>query len=97
MIYIVFFRYVPAYSTRLKYESALGTWTILPPNSSDPMGEADPVWAESNWNVIGLRVYSVQGGGYDRAVFWSGVAVTVFSYFLIKIIKAFIAKALKQD
>ncbi|KAL7607850.1 hypothetical protein Lser_V15G12044 [Lactuca serriola] len=90
-------RYVPAYSTRLKYESASGTWTILPLNSSDPMGEADPVWAESNWNVIGLRVYSVQGGGYDRAVFWSGVAVTVFSYFLIKIIKAFIAKALKQD
>ncbi|XP_024973980.1 nicastrin isoform X1 [Cynara cardunculus var. scolymus] len=88
-------RYVPAYSTRLKYES--GTWSVLPPNSSDLMGAADPVWAESNWNVIGLRVYSVQGAAYDRLILMAGVVVTALSYLLIVIVKAIIAKALKQD
>ncbi|BBH02731.1 Zn-dependent exopeptidases superfamily protein, partial [Prunus dulcis] len=33
--------YVPAYSTRLKYES--GTWIVLPSNNSDPMGLVDAV------------------------------------------------------
>ncbi|KAL2521894.1 Nicastrin [Forsythia ovata] len=33
-------RYVPAYSTRLNYES--GSWTVLPYNSSDDMSAADP-------------------------------------------------------
>ena len=70
---------------------------MLPPNSSDPMGAVDPVWAESNWNVIGLRVYSVQGAAYDRLVLVAGVAVTTLSYLLIVIVKAIIAKALKQD
>ncbi|KAI7753253.1 hypothetical protein M8C21_006781 [Ambrosia artemisiifolia] len=88
-------RYVPAYSTRLKYESE--SWTVLPPNSSDPMGAADPVWTESNWNTIRLRVYSIQGAAYDHLVLVSGVVVTALSYLLIIIIKAFIAKALKQD
>ncbi|KAM3283316.1 hypothetical protein P3S67_026961 [Capsicum chacoense] len=32
----------PAYSTRLKYDT--DTWEVLPHNSSDTMGEADPVW-----------------------------------------------------
>ncbi|MBA0659961.1 hypothetical protein Goklo_012035, partial [Gossypium klotzschianum] len=59
-------RYVPAYSTRLKLDS--GTWKVLPPNSSDPMGMLDPVWTESNWNTIGLRVYTVQEAAYDRLV-----------------------------
>lgn len=89
------FRYVPAYSTRLKYES--GFWSVLPPNSSDPMGAADPVWAESNWNTISLRVYTVQGGSYDHIILFAGVAVTALSYLVIVIIKAVIAKALKQD
>ncbi|KAI3813796.1 hypothetical protein L1987_18531 [Smallanthus sonchifolius] len=88
-------RYVPAYSTRLKYESE--SWTVLPPNSSDPMGAADPVWTESNWNTISLRVYSVQGASYDHLILVAGVAVTALSYLLIVIIKSFIAKALKQD
>ncbi|KAK9074877.1 hypothetical protein SSX86_003196 [Deinandra increscens subsp. villosa] len=88
-------RYVPAYSTRLKYESE--SWIVLPPNSSDPMGAADPVWTESNWNTISLRVYSVQGASYDHLVLVAGVAVTALSYLLIIIIKAVIAKALKQD
>ncbi|MFS8034456.1 putative nicastrin [Helianthus anomalus] len=88
-------RYVPAYSTRLKYESE--SWTVLPPNSSDPMGAADPVWTESNWNTISLRVYSVQGAAYDHLVLVAGVSVTALAYLLIVVIKAFIAKALKQD
>lgn len=88
-------RYVPAYSTRLKYESE--SWSVLPVNSSDPMGAVDPVWTESNWNVISLRVYSVQSAAYDRLILVAGVAVTALSYLLILIIKALIAKALKQD
>ncbi|KAL8200261.1 hypothetical protein R6Q57_011600 [Mikania cordata] len=88
-------RYVPAYSTRLKYEAE--GWIVLPPNSSDPMGAADPIWTESNWNTISLRVYSVQGAAYDHLILVVGVAVTALSYLLIIFIKAFLAKALKQD
>lgn len=88
-------RYVPAYSTRLKYES--GTWDVLPPNSSDPMGTQDPVWTESNWNTIGLRVYTVQTGTYDRLVLLGGIAVTALAYIAIVMARAFITKALKRD
>lgn len=89
-------RYIPAYSTRLKYDSS-GTWSVLPPNSSDQMGVTDPIWTESNWNIISLRVYSVQGASYDHLVLMAGVAVTALSYLIIVVIKTFIAKALKQD
>ncbi|XP_021300371.1 nicastrin [Herrania umbratica] len=88
-------RYVPAYSTRLKFDS--GTWKVLPPNSTDPMGMLDPVWTESNWNTIGLRVYTVQDAAYDRLVLLGGIAVTVLSYFAIVLTRAYITKALKQD
>ena len=70
---------------------------MLPPNSSDPMGVTDPIWTESNWNIISLRVYSIQGASYDRLVLVAGVAVTALSYLIIVVIKTFIAKALKQD
>lgn len=90
-----YYRYVPAYSTRLKFES--GIWTVLPPNSSDPMGMSDPVWTESNWNAIGLRVYTVQDPGYDRLVLLGGISVTVLAYVAIVITRAFITKALKRD
>lgn len=89
------YRYVPAYSTRLKYDS--GTWQVLPPNSSDPMGKLDPVWTESNWNTIGLRVYTVQDAAYDRLVLLGGIIVTVLAYLAIVLTRAYIAKALKQD
>lgn len=92
---ILHYRYVPAYSTRLKFDS--GTWKVLPPNSTDPMGMLDPVWTESNWNTIGLRVYTVQDPAYDRLVLLGGVAVTVLSYFAIVLTRAYITKALKQD
>ncbi|XP_041002422.1 nicastrin isoform X2 [Juglans microcarpa x Juglans regia] len=88
-------RYVPAYSTRLKFES--GTWTVLPPNSSDPMGMLDPVWTESNWNAIGLRVYTVQDAAYDHIVLVAGISVTVLAYLAIVTTRAVLTKALKRD
>ncbi|XP_042970326.1 nicastrin isoform X1 [Carya illinoinensis] len=88
-------RYVPAYSTRLKFES--GIWTVLPPNSSDPMGMLDPVWTESNWNAIGLRVYTVQDAAYDRIVLVAGISVTVLAYLAIVTTRAVLTKALKRD
>ncbi|PON83180.1 Nicastrin [Trema orientale] len=88
-------RYVPAYSTRLNLQS--GTWIVLPPNSSDTMGKLDPVWTESNWNAIGLRVYTVQTAAYDRLVLLGGIAVTASAYVAIIVTKAFVSKILKQD
>ncbi|KAF2565568.1 hypothetical protein F2Q68_00026486 [Brassica cretica] len=88
-------RYVPAYSTRLKY--ADGAWTILPQNRSDSMGMVDPVWTESNWNTIGLQVYTVQHSAYDNAVLVAGITVTTLAYIGIMVAKSFITKALKQD
>ncbi|GMH30231.1 hypothetical protein Nepgr_032074 [Nepenthes gracilis] len=88
-------RYVPAYSTRLRFES--GAWTVLPPNTSDPMGMVDPVWTESNWDVIGLRVYTKQDSTYDNLVLLGGLGVTIFSYIAVVITRAFITKTLKSD
>ncbi|KAL3525034.1 hypothetical protein ACH5RR_013406 [Cinchona calisaya] len=88
-------RYVPAYSTRLKFES--DTWKLLPLNSSDIIGAADPVWTESNWDTITLRVYTIQHSSYDRLILLLGIAVTVLAYLAIVITRSFIRKALKQD
>ncbi|KAM7268197.1 hypothetical protein ACFE04_010363 [Oxalis oulophora] len=88
-------RYVPSYSTRLKYEA--DKWTVLPPNSSDPMGMVDPVWTESNWEVIGLRVYTKQDASYDHLVLVAGILVTFFSYIAIVITRQVITKASKRD
>ena len=89
------YRYVPAYSTRLKYES--GVWIVLPPNSSDKMGVVDPVWTESNWNTIGMQVYRVQDAAYDRLVLFGGIIVTILAYVVIQLTRAFITKATKRD
>lgn len=88
-------RYVPAYSTRLKFEA--DSWSVLPYNASDVLGEADPVWTESNWDVIQLRVYTVQDSSFDYLVLFLGISVTVLAYLTILIIKTFIRKALKRD
>ncbi|KAH9605765.1 hypothetical protein KSS87_012185 [Heliosperma pusillum] len=88
-------RYVPAYSTRLHYDS--GSWKVLPPNSSDPMGMVDPVWTESNWDTISLRVYTVQTATYSRCILLAGLGITGFSYVAIEITKAIVAKSLKRD
>ncbi|KAK2968045.1 hypothetical protein RJ640_003779 [Escallonia rubra] len=88
-------RYVPAYSTRLNFESE--TWKVLPQNTSDPMGLMDPVWSESNWNTIQLRVYSVQNATYDHLILLLGILVTVLAYLAIVMVRTFISKALKRD
>lgn len=88
-------RYIPTYSTRLQYES--GSWKVLPPNPSDPMSSLDPVWAESNWDAIGLRVYTMQDPTYDRLILLAGLGITGFSYFVIEITKTIVAKTLKRD
>ena len=61
------------------------------------MGMLDPVWTESNWNTIQLRVYTVQSAAYDRLVLLGGIAITALAYFAIVISRASIAKILKQD
>lgn len=88
-------RYVPAYSTRLSYE--LGVWSVLPPNSSDKMGVVDPVWTESNWNTVGIRIYTVQIAAYDRVVLFGGLALTLLAYLGIAVTRTFVAKATKRD
>ncbi|XP_073149434.1 nicastrin isoform X2 [Henckelia pumila] len=88
-------RYVPAYSTRLKYES--GGWTLLPYNSSDNTSMEDPVWTESNWETIGIRVYSVQDATYDYLILALGIVITLLAYILTMIVRTLIRKASKQD
>ncbi|KAJ0981249.1 hypothetical protein J5N97_009504 [Dioscorea zingiberensis] len=88
-------RYVPAYSTRLTFEGS--SWHVIPGNTSDPMGLVDPVWTESYWGSIGLRIYKVQGSAYDHLVLLGGVAVTAAAYIAIVVTRTCLAKALKHD
>ncbi|KAM0927258.1 hypothetical protein ACQ4PT_003316 [Festuca glaucescens] len=88
-------RYVPAYSTRLKFED--NAWHVLPANSSDPMGAADPVWTESYWNTISLRVYAVQSTTSDWLVLLAGLVVTAVSYLAVIIGRTYISKITKRD
>lgn len=61
------------------------------------MGVVDPVWTESNWNSIGMRVYTVQIAAYDRVVLFGGIALTILSYLAIAVSRALITKAMKRD
>lgn len=61
------------------------------------MGLVDPVWTESNWDTIGLRVYTIQNASFDRLVLLGSIAITVLSCFAIVITKAFVRRALKRD
>ncbi|XP_026407913.1 nicastrin-like [Papaver somniferum] len=88
-------RYIPAYSTRLKFDT--GIWNLLPANASDVMGMVDPVWTESFWSEIGLRAYTVQNAAYDRFVLLGGISVTVLAYLAMIVTKAIVTKALKRD
>ncbi|KAL1560266.1 hypothetical protein AAHA92_10498 [Salvia divinorum] len=47
--------YVPAYSTRLKYEHE--GLKVLGSNSSNMMGSKDSVWTEIYWDMIHVRFY----------------------------------------
>lgn len=88
-------RYIPAYSTRLKFDT--GIWNLLPANASDVMGMVDPVWTESFWSEIGLRAYTVQNAAYDRFVLLGGISVAVLAYLAMIVTKAIVTKALKRD
>ncbi|KAL5721918.1 hypothetical protein ACHQM5_005503 [Ranunculus cassubicifolius] len=87
--------YVPAYSTRLKFES--GVWNVLPQDTSDKMGMVDPIWTESFWDVLQLRVYTVQDAAYDHFVLAAGIAVTLLACVGVVITRAVVTKALKRD
>ncbi|CAN6246191.1 unnamed protein product [Urochloa humidicola] len=88
-------RYVPAYSTRVKFED--NAWHVLPANSSDPMGAVDPVWTESFWNTIGLRAYAVQDSTYDWLILLGGLSITAASYCAVHVGRAYISKVVKRD
>lgn len=70
---------------------------MLPENSSDSMGVADPVWSESNWASIQLRVFLVQDPSYDYIILFVGIGLTVLSYIAIVVARSIIAKSLKRD
>ncbi|KAJ1280941.1 hypothetical protein BS78_04G270600 [Paspalum vaginatum] len=88
-------RYVPAYSTRVKFED--NAWLVLPANSSDPIGVVDPVWTESYWNTIGLRVYAVQDSTYDWLILLAGLSITAASYCAVYFGRTYISKVAKRD
>lgn len=69
----------------------------MPPNSSDKMGVVDPVWTESNWNTVGIRIYTVQIAAYDRVVLFGGMTLTLLAYLGIAVTRTFVAKATKRD
>jgi nicastrin len=79
----------------VKFEG--NVWHVLPANSSDPMSVADPVWTESFWNTIGLRVYAVQSTAYDWIVLLVGVSITAASHLAVIIGRAYISKVIKRD
>lgn len=70
---------------------------MLPSNSSDMMGKNDPVWTESNWDTINVRVYTVQNDSYDHLILLLGILVTLFAYILIVVGRTLVRKALKRD
>lgn len=61
------------------------------------MGVVDPVWTESNWNSIGMRVYTVQNAAYDRLVLFGGITLTIISYLAIATARTLFSKAMKRD
>lgn len=92
---IAAFRYIPAYSTRLTSEG--NSWQVIPANASDSMGLVDPVWTESYWGTLGLRIYKVQSSAYDHLVLLGGVAVTAAAYLAVIVTRTCLVKALKHD
>lgn len=61
------------------------------------MGVVDPVWTESNWNSLGIRVYTVQTAAYDWVVLFGGIALTILAYLAIAVTRTLVAKATKRD
>lgn len=88
-------RYVPAFSPRLGYDESSG-WQLLPLETGDTMGAADPVYTESYWSTIGLQVYLQESSWFDEMVLFLGVSITAFSFFAIICTKAVFQKRLKR-
>lgn len=61
------------------------------------MGAKDPVWTESNWDLIRVRVYTVQNDAYDRVILLLGILVTLLAYLVIVVGRTLVRKALKRD
>lgn len=61
------------------------------------MGAKDPVWTESNWDMIMVRVYTMQDETYDRVILVLGIIVTLVAYLLIVVGRTLVRKALKRD
>ncbi|XP_024531033.1 nicastrin [Selaginella moellendorffii] len=87
-------RYVPAYSTRLRYKS--GNWELLPVGSGDFMDSIDPVWTESFWKSLTLRVYQQERPSLNGMLLLAGCSVTVASAVSILATRALFRKRLKS-
>lgn len=87
-------RYVPAYSTRLQYGST--GWLVVPAASGDKMGEVDPIFTESYWKSLEVKVYTTENSFFDCLILAFGVAITVGSFFTILSVKALLRKRLKR-
>ena len=61
------------------------------------MGVVDPVWTESYWNTIGLRVYAVQDSTFDWLILLAGLSITAASYCAVHVGRAYISKVVKCD
>ncbi|KAH7352865.1 hypothetical protein KP509_19G068000 [Ceratopteris richardii] len=87
-------RYVPAYSTRLHYTAS--GWQTLPPSSTDVLGNVDPVYTESYWRVLGVRIFMKESSAFDTWILIMGMAITVVSFMTILSMKSAFKKRLKH-
>lgn len=85
---------MPAYSTRLQYGTS--GWQVTAARSGDKMGEVDPVFTESYWKVLGVRIYTKESSIFDGLVLFMGVLITVTSFFATLSAKAAFRKRLKH-
>ncbi|KAI5082078.1 hypothetical protein GOP47_0001821 [Adiantum capillus-veneris] len=87
-------RYVPAYSTRLQF--AASGWRVVPAVSGDVMGNADPVYTESYWKVLGVRVFTTESSTFDAWILIAGMAITTGSFVISLFGKSAFRKRLKH-
>lgn len=87
-------RYVPAYSTRLQYGAS--GWRVIPAMSGDIMGNADPVYTESFWKVLGVRVFLKESSTFEAWILIMGMALTAVSFVIILSAKSAFRKRLKH-
>ncbi|CAM6086764.1 unnamed protein product [Calypogeia fissa] len=88
-------RYVPAYSPRLRYETY--GWRLIPATPGDIMSEVDPVWTESYWKSLTVRLFLEESSRHDEIILTWGLAMTVGSFLAIATSKAVLCRRLKRD